>query len=440
MVATAALVAVIAAAGLWWWLAQQPDFEPADPTKMALPLPNKASIAVLPFDNLSGDENQDYLGEGLTENIIASLSVVPGRPAGRRARPPNLATKPEGTFPTMQSGTKVLVFASQKGGSGKTTLSGHIAIQAEMAGNGPVAVIDTDPQRSLAQWRYAREDPSLVLKVSDVDNIADDIEELKGLGIKTIVVDTPPAATSAIGEVVRHADLVVIPTRPSPHDLRAVGATIDIVESHRRPMIFVLNSAAARAKITAEAAMALSQHGTVAPAIIHNRVDFAASMTDGRTVMEVSEGSKSAGEITALWDYIASRIERMDQLRAAAPEPAPVLAEPEPEPSAPEPAPTLARAEAEAEPRGPEAEDETPAPGPPMFGPQQLMEPAEAVPVPPTAPAELRREATPTAEQFFAQRRDIRTPTFFGPDRRRKDEGVPGVPERRAASFGKRTT
>ena len=92
----------------------------------------------------------------------------------------------------MQSGTKVLVFASQKGGSGKTTLSGHIAIKAEMAGDGPVAVIDTDPQRSLAQWRYAREDTALVLKVSDVDNIADDIAELKQLGIKTIVVDIPP--------------------------------------------------------------------------------------------------------------------------------------------------------------------------------------------------------------------------------------------------------
>ena len=254
----------------------------------------------------------------------------------------------------MHSGTKVLVFASQKGGSGKTTISGHIAIQAERSGLGLVAVIDTDPQRSLAQWRYAREDTGLLLKVSDVDNIANDIEELQGLGIRTIVVDTPPAATSAIGEVVCHADLVVIPTRPSPHDLRAIGATIDIVESHRRPMIFVLNSAAARAKITAEAAMALSQHGTVAPAIIHNRVDFAASMTDGRTVMEVSEGSKSAQEVNALWDYIASRIERMDELETSTPAPA-AEADAAPPPAAapavaPEPAPVMAAAIPEPDP------------------------------------------------------------------------------------------
>ena len=40
----------------------------------------------------------------------------------------------------------VLVLASQKGGSGKTTLSGHLAVEADRAGVGPVALIDTDPQ------------------------------------------------------------------------------------------------------------------------------------------------------------------------------------------------------------------------------------------------------------------------------------------------------
>jgi chromosome partitioning protein len=126
------------------------------------------------------------------------------------------------------------------------------------------------------------------------------------------VIDTPPAVTKAISEVVAFADLVVLPTRPSPHDLRAVGPTIDICEARRKPVVFVLNAAMARARITMEAAVALSQHGTVAPTTIHNRTDFAASMIDGRTVMEADPEGKSAEEIAALWDYLQLRLMRRE--------------------------------------------------------------------------------------------------------------------------------
>lgn len=56
--------------------------------------------------------------------------------------------------------------------------------------------------------------------------------------------------------------------------------------------------------------MALSQHGTVAPVTIHHRVDFASSMVDGRTVMEIDPTSKSSAEIEALWSYIQDRLEK----------------------------------------------------------------------------------------------------------------------------------
>ena len=44
---------------------------------MAFPLPEKPSIAVLPFDNMSGDPEQEYFSDGITEHIITSLSKVP---------------------------------------------------------------------------------------------------------------------------------------------------------------------------------------------------------------------------------------------------------------------------------------------------------------------------------------------------------------------------
>jgi len=203
-----------------------------------------------------------------------------------------------------------VVLASQKGGSGKTTLSGHLAVEAERAGSGPVALIDTDPQGSLAAWWNARESKTPVFVKVESMELAVALSELRSAGIQLAIVDTPPAITGAISKVVSCADLVVVPTRPGPHDLRAVGATVDIAENLEKPLVFVVNAATARARITGDAAIALSQHGTVAPVTLHHRVDYAASMVDGRTVGEVVANSKSAQEIETLWSYLEERLQK----------------------------------------------------------------------------------------------------------------------------------
>lgn len=204
---------------------------------------------------------------------------------------------------------KVVAVASQKGGSGKTTLAGHIAVQAERMGGGPVALVDTDPQGSLAEWWNVRQAETPAFVATGVARLADDIRRLRALGMRLLVIDTPPAIAATIAEVVRLADLVVIPARPSPHDLRAAGATVELVERLDRPLVFVINSAQPRARITSEAAIALSQHGTLAPSIIHNRTGFAASMIDGRTVMEVPGEARAADEVAKLWEYLDNRLD-----------------------------------------------------------------------------------------------------------------------------------
>jgi chromosome partitioning protein len=170
-------------------------------------------------------------------------------------------------------------------------------VEADKANIGPVALIDTDPQGSLSHWWNARAATSPHFAKVGLLQLSEALEELRKSGVKLAVVDTPPAVTDSISQVVAHADLVVIPTRPSPHDLRSVGATVDIAERHGKPLIFVMNGATARARITGETAIALSQHGTVAPITLHHRVDFAASMVDGRSVGEVMPKSQSAKEV-----------------------------------------------------------------------------------------------------------------------------------------------
>jgi chromosome partitioning protein len=205
---------------------------------------------------------------------------------------------------------RILALASQKGGSGKTTLSGHLAVQAERAGAGPVVLVDIDPQGSLADWWNERQADTPAFASTTVARLATDLEALREEGFKLAVIDTPPAITVAIQSVIAVADFVMIPTRPSPHDLRAVGATVDLCERAGKPLIFVVNAGTPKARITSEAAVALSQHGTVAPITVHHRTDFAASMIDGRTVMEVNGAGRSAAEIEQLWAYISGRFER----------------------------------------------------------------------------------------------------------------------------------
>ncbi len=72
----AALLFVGLAAVVSWLRPWEPTVEPASIERMVFPLPEKPSIAVLPFDNLSGDAGQDHIADGLTEDVITALSQV----------------------------------------------------------------------------------------------------------------------------------------------------------------------------------------------------------------------------------------------------------------------------------------------------------------------------------------------------------------------------
>jgi adenylate cyclase len=77
---SAIIILLIVAGGVIGWniyLYQSKRVEPASLDKMAFPLPEDPSIAVLPFDNMSGDPKQDYFIDGLSDQIITNLSKVP---------------------------------------------------------------------------------------------------------------------------------------------------------------------------------------------------------------------------------------------------------------------------------------------------------------------------------------------------------------------------
>lgn len=210
---------------------------------------------------------------------------------------------------------QVIVLANRKGGSGRSTLTAHLAVAAHAAGRGPVAICDLDPQGSLTAWANDREAGDVAVVEMQKDFPAT-VAYARSAGIRTLIVDTSPQTTGMVASVIAAADLVVCPVQPSVHDLRAVDTTAEITRRASRPLVFVLNRVTPRTRVGMDAAIALSAHGAVCPVVIHNRTNFSTSMIAGQVVQELEPLSKSAVEVDELWRWIASRIKVPANARA----------------------------------------------------------------------------------------------------------------------------
>ena len=77
IIATIVIAIAAIGGGYYWFKTQVPQEEPASVERMAFPLPDKPSIAVLPFTNMSNDAEQEYFVDGMTEDLITDISKIP---------------------------------------------------------------------------------------------------------------------------------------------------------------------------------------------------------------------------------------------------------------------------------------------------------------------------------------------------------------------------
>jgi chromosome partitioning protein len=208
---------------------------------------------------------------------------------------------------------QTIVVNSQKGGSGKTMLCAHLAVEAERVGDGPVFLIDTDPQGTLSTWHEHRAVQTPQRAEVALEHLAQGLEALAKRDVSHCFIDTAPTRANANAALFRLADLVLVPIRPSPSDLWAAASTVAMLKEVGAPFLFVLTQAKSNASITAQAAAALSHHGRVAEAILADRVPYAAAMTDGRTAIELAARGPAAAEVSALWKVVKACLhERMN--------------------------------------------------------------------------------------------------------------------------------
>jgi chromosome partitioning protein len=208
---------------------------------------------------------------------------------------------------------KVLTMAQQKGGAGKTTLVAQLAVALAVSGR-KVALVDIDPQGSLSQWARIREEAGIAPKLHLTSvtgwRAQAAVDKLKA-SYDLVLVDSAPHAEIEAKIAVRVADLIIVPIQPSPLDLWATEPTLALAKSEKRKVLIVINRAQTRMKLAETLIARIADLGTdIAEATIGNRTAFAASMMEGRGVVETAARGKAAMEMLALADEITKRLPR----------------------------------------------------------------------------------------------------------------------------------
>ena len=110
---------------------------------------------------------------------------------------------------------RTIIINSQKGGSAKTMLAKHLSVEAERAGDGPVFLIDTDPQGSLTAWHNKRESEVPQRVDLSFDGLEKGLGLLRQHGAAYCIIDTASGRVEVAKELFRLADFVIFPYKPA---------------------------------------------------------------------------------------------------------------------------------------------------------------------------------------------------------------------------------
>jgi len=128
------------------------------------------------------------------------------------------------------------------------------------------------------------------------------------------IIDTAGGVSAATTSAIRHADLCLIPARPTVADIEATASTLSVARAWNRPFAFILNQTPIRGQRLTTAANALGEEaaldisGVVATPFIVMRNDHQDALSAGLAVNEYAPASKSAEEIRGLWQWIEAKL------------------------------------------------------------------------------------------------------------------------------------
>jgi chromosome partitioning protein len=204
---------------------------------------------------------------------------------------------------------KVLALATQKGGTGKSSLAVSLAVAAQERGL-KVYVVDLDPQATARRWYERRQAEGPEVSAIDPARLAAGLSALARKRFDLAIIDTPGVDTPATTAAMQAADLCLVPARPSVADIEAARPTIRTLATLGKSFSFVLNQCPPGRSIrTLDAYRALQMMGAVAGVTLAMRADHLDALAQGLGVTERDPGGKAAGEIRDLLQWLMLKLE-----------------------------------------------------------------------------------------------------------------------------------
>ena len=216
----------------------------------------------------------------------------------------------------------ILMLAKEKGGAGASTLARELGVVAASQGQ-RVVFIDLDPQASLSKWWNRRtagadEHPNPALAKPMPDQLFSALDQLRDAdAADLIIIDVPPSVHSFLLSVMRAADFILVPSRPTSDDFDALPAVVDMIEQSGKRYAFAVTQAPAGRRIRAveEAIPILARQGRVA-GVLRFRTAFPTAAAAGQTATEFEPDGKAAAEVRELWGFVLADL-RKTQLAPA---------------------------------------------------------------------------------------------------------------------------
>lgn len=206
---------------------------------------------------------------------------------------------------------KVVALCSMKGGTGKTTLSFNLAERGEALGL-RVALVDMDPQEGSVGLADLREGSCWpVVRCANGRTAGDEIRAIRERAEYDLVVcDLPGGDSLSLGMVLAEMDLVLSPVGVGAADLGSAANFSWFVKRMGLPAVFVGNNVPFGEGRRLGLVEELEEFGVeVCPVMVRRRVAHMDALRVGMGVCEAFPGSAAAGEVEALWEWVAGRLE-----------------------------------------------------------------------------------------------------------------------------------